>query len=404
MAALLLLAGPARAEPAVAAPAPLWVDVTLPARVEGPLPWLELRGQAGRDALQHDVVLAVDVSGSTARASGADVDGDGHLGRRLPSADDPLRRPHPRRLCSDPDDTVLRAEIEALRRLLDRFASPGTRVGLLAFAGGSRVLAPLGAPPETLRAALDALAREAQAGGGTDVGGALRAAQAMFEAAEGDVDGERAPRRTLVLLSDGLLGAPPTRSGAVEAVRAAGGELAAAHVVLRAFALGAEEPAHDEVLAEIAGRTGGALRRLASTAEVVDALPRLRLSAVREVEVANATLGRPARAVRLFADGSFDAVVPLAPGPNEVRVTARGRGAGPRTVAREVVFEPREATSAEEARAAARWLEQLRLRTTETGLAARARAGRLPAEPGGSGQRRQLELEARDVPSGADGP
>lgn len=367
----------------------LWVDVSVPLRVEGPVPWLELRGVAGRaDALHHDVVVAIDVSGSTAVASGADVDGDGHRGRRLASADDPLRSANPRRLCSDPDDTVLRAEIEGTRRLLAELASPGTRVGLLAFAGRAWTLAPLGASRESLEAALSRLAGEARPGGGTNLARALEAGVAMLEATPRP-DGV-VPARSLVLLSDGNPSEPAPTARAEEAALAAAGELARTRTRLRAFALGIDALAESDVLARIAGATDGTVRRLASAGEVVDALPRLRLVGATKVEVRNETLGEPARAVRLFADGSFDAIVPLTPGRNDVRVTARGQGAAPVVVERLVHYTERPPLDPAAAQAAERWLERLRLRTVETEMALRPTRGGAGAED----QERQVEVDA----------
>lgn len=407
LAGLVLLAPALRAEPAPESPRrSLWVDVAVPERVEGPLPWLELRGRAGSEGVRgHDLVIAIDVSGSTAVASGIDVDGDGVVGRRLPSADDPLRSPHPRRLCSDSDDTILRAEIAATRRLLERLAlRSGTRVGLMAFAGRARTLAPVGAAPDALEAALSRLEAEARPGGGTHLARAFDAAVAMLAIPAEDAPGSGgaahenasageasaappSPRRTLLLLSDGNPEEPAPASRAAEATAAAGARLAEAGVELRAFALGVDALAESDVVARVARSTRGRVHRLASAGEVVDALPEVQLAALGSVEVRNATLDAPGRAVRLFADGSFDAILPLAPGVNEVRVTARGRDAGPRTVARRVLFEPRPAAEPGARRAAERWLERLEARTVETERALQAR----PPEEGPP-QTRQLEV------------
>ncbi|MGI9590219.1 MAG: hypothetical protein ACR2P8_02530 [Myxococcota bacterium] len=124
-------------------------------------------------------------------------------------------------------------------------------------------------------------------------------------------------------------------------------------------------------------------------------LPRVDLARVAGIEVYNQTNGEVGRGVRVFPDGTFDALVPLAPGENRLQVTARGRGGGEQVVERRVFFDAREPGSPEEAVAfearSRRFEETLRLRALELELAAEARR---PAPA----QERQLELRAEETP------
>ena len=88
-------------------------------RVESPVHQARIAGNAtaeGDEPQSYDVMLAIDVSASTRSASGVDVDGDGVVGvnpnlELLPptaySADT---------LSSDPQDSILHAEVAAARQ------------------------------------------------------------------------------------------------------------------------------------------------------------------------------------------------------------------------------------------------------------------------------------------------
>jgi hypothetical protein len=157
---------------------PVWMEVDVPAdgaEHVGPLAWLEVRGWAGVNRSgEHDVVVLVDVSGSTAYASGIDVDEDGKLGRASRRRE-AWRSFNPRYLSSDADDTVLAAELVATRRLVELLDPGRVRVGLISFHGRARLDALLGSRPERLAAALQRL--DGSFGSGmTDMADALRLA------------------------------------------------------------------------------------------------------------------------------------------------------------------------------------------------------------------------------------
>src|SRR3990172_12991798 len=106
--------------------------------VESELHMAELEGFAtaqGEGARGYDVMIVLDVSKSTQSASGADVDEDGKLG------EDPhlgLFAPgeYPDDVYStDPEDTILHAEVKAAQILIDGLDSARVRVGLVTFSG-----------------------------------------------------------------------------------------------------------------------------------------------------------------------------------------------------------------------------------------------------------------------------
>ena len=193
------------ARPAAAAPRSVWLEVAQPREGEareGRLAWVEVSGWAGSEsALRHDVVVVVDTSGSTAWASGADVDGDGKTGKARRRVD-AWRSFNPRHYSSDAGDTILAAELLATRRLVGLLDPVRTRVGIVSFADGATLLAPVGSSRAELAAALGILA-ENFGSGSTNLSAALDLATQALLAAGGKGRG-----KSILVLSDGYPTAP----------------------------------------------------------------------------------------------------------------------------------------------------------------------------------------------------
>jgi hypothetical protein len=380
--AAALAAGPARAEEG-------WLRIDAPGANEAvPLPLVEVRGRAAPyGAAAHDLVIAIDVSDSVLLPSGWDVDGDGPGGRTAPeragrlAADGALAA---RMRDADLDDSVLASELRAARALLDRLDLQRDRVGLVAFSDRAELLAPVGSSRPQLEAALDAL--ESDLGRwmrGTNFGDAVSTAQLALTP-EGQGAGGR--QHSVLFLSDGEPTLPPhadmPRQHALWAANAA----AAAGIRIHAFALGLPEAspsAGGDVFREMAERTGGRFERLAQAGDAIARLRQSDLAGLDSIRIENRTTAGPARALRTFPDGSFDAFVPLAPGVNVIRVEAVASDGSRAALDREVVHAPggpasRAATDA--------LLEELRRRTQEM---------RIWAEMERERRTRSLELELR---------
>jgi hypothetical protein len=86
---------------------------------------------AGERPTTFDIVVVIDVSGSAAYPSGIDVDNDGVIGetRRSPIGSEP-DVPN-----TDPDDSILAAEVSAARTLLDGLDPTRVHVGVVSFSG-----------------------------------------------------------------------------------------------------------------------------------------------------------------------------------------------------------------------------------------------------------------------------
>ncbi len=385
-------AGAAAEPPALAVTAPLPDTATH-------LPLIEVAGGAGRGAAAGwDLALVLDLSESTLHASGLDLDGDGPEGRTDPAL---LARLAPsgfagpglaKRLAEEVDfeDTILAAELEAASVLIARVTGPRLRTGLIAFSDQARVLAPLGSPQAALEQALaDLRIHLGEHLRGTHYAAAIQAAHGMLVP-----DPAAAPdgrQRAIVFLSDGAPSRPVFygdggREPALDATREAG--LAGIH--LFAFAFGDEGAAATELLAQMAEWTEGRSARIAQPEQLVGALRELNLVDVARVVIRNTTTGAPARALRLFPDGSFDALVTLAEGPNLLRIEAyAGDGTGA-YVERSVERLPGSAAGDEAARGR-ELLAQLRQRTAEMEAWAEVEQRRQE-------QRRSVTLEAAPRP------
>jgi hypothetical protein len=383
-----------------------WLRVAEPAgpelRVD--LPLVEVGGQAGARGLRgEDVVLVVDVSDSTIEPCGIDLDGDGEGGATSPGMLEWLRRqPDVKESLVDRverqdfDDSVLMAELAAAHGVVAQVDEGAFRVGIVAFSDHAWVVSPVGSSREALTDGLDHLRWNFFYDlGRTDFARAVRAATRAFPAAgraapgakQGATDGRQ---RTILLLSDGASD-DRTPWEIEEQVLAAAREAAGQGVRVFAFALGPEAEQELDVYRGIAELSGGRFEKLDRPTEAASRLRSVDFAEVADLTVENLTTGAAARALRSFPDGSFDALVELAPGPNRVRFTARARNGSSEAAERLVTYDRKAvATAAEQEEERRRLVElaaQLRERTAETRLVAEM-AARRPV------QRREIELRA----------
>jgi hypothetical protein len=364
------------------------------------LPLIEVAGGAGRGASAGwDLAIVLDLSESTLHPSGLDLDGDGPNGKTDPALAERFvpsgfAGPGMKQRLAQPgfdfEDTILAAELEAASALVARVTGPRLRTGLVGFSDRAQVLAPLGSSPAALQRALDELRTHlGEHLRGTHYAAAIEAAHRMLVP-----DPDAAPdgkQRAIVFLSDGAPSLPVFwgdggRLPALEAARDAG--LDGIHIY--AFAFGDEGAAATTVLADMAEWTEGRSLRVENPEQLVTELRELQLTDVSRVAITNTTTSTPARAVRLFPDGSFDALVTLAAGENVLRVEAYASDGSGVYVERKVVRLPGQADAAETARGQ-ELLAALRQRTAE--MEAWAEVERRRQE-----QRRSLTIEATPGP------
>ena len=336
--------------------------------MRAPLPLVEVRGWAGTGLRgEHDVLLLVDRSLSAWKPAGSDIDGDGEVGR-LREGGRLLVHPF---WTTDAGDTIYNAEVIAAGKLIERLDPQTVRMGLITFAGGGRVRAPLGSTAFELAGALRRLPGHG-GGGGTNFRVAIKRAIAEFERAPDS--GSR--HRSLMLLSDGFPSTGKTPKGEEVFLEVAARRAREARIRIYGFAIGKEAVAQPEAFQKLTSITGGELLLVEDPADVVDVMPYTSLTGVERVEIDNLSTSARARSVRVFPDGSFDGYAPLHEGLNILRVTAYGGDGGTRTVDRRIYFEQLPPDSEAHAAEARRMLRDLRVRTIEMELAERARRKR----------------------------
>jgi hypothetical protein len=352
---VLLLAGAgAPAEMASATDNRVWVGIEQPTEGQvrrSNVPLMRVSGWTGSFKQGWlDVAIAIDVSYSTQNGSGVDVNGDGHAGglgwRRRRSLWGFLRRPH---LSSDPGDSILHAEVEAVRGLTDALDASRTRVGIVTFSEEAQVRSIIGSTGARIDGALDFISG-LEPRGRTNFAAAIETATELLVEAKHASEGREL---AILLLSDDFPTVPPpaefAASKAVLAARAA----ARHRIRIYSFALGVEpgtEGFDSLALREVARVTRGVYMALQEPGDVIEVLPRIDLTGLAEIRIRNRTTGEDARAVWVRPDGTFGGFVVLKKGRNVLRVTATGPNGGEAAQDRVVFFRPSSRRSKEDLR------------------------------------------------------
>jgi hypothetical protein len=333
--------------------------------VESKMHMAELRGTAsaaGDRANSFDVMIAIDVSQSTREASGADVDEDGeigedpHLGLYLPGE-------YPDDVSStDPDDTILAAEVKAAGALLEGLDSKRVRVGLLSFSGevdpktGRQVtrnqrdakleVALTHDYARVRRALADVGARPPR--GATNFAAGIRLATQELAGLSGAVSSQRSSAKKVILfLTDGVPSFPAGKAsvsdpGDLEAAVNSARVAHAAGIRINTYALGTQALTRPIAATEIARVTLGTFTPVLEPGAIVAALQTVSFANIEDVGVLNLTTREHAPDVRLNPDGSFVAFVPVREGSNRVLVNALASDGGEANLELEFRFRVKE--------------------------------------------------------------
>ncbi len=296
-------------------------------------------GSVGRPLA--DLYFILDSSGSTSTCSGFDVDQDGILGVPPPFG----------RECTDPGDTVLAAEVRAVRDFVALLNPATTRVAIIQFSapegtlGGlerQRIVQSLTSDFLLVNGALDEIMFYGSSGA-TDYGGALDLARAELLA-----NGQPATRRQRAyMLSDGIPTYPvfPFSSeepgdsqlalDAADRVALLGLEVDTygvgfiptvtldPNVPRRCIKMTPSGPIETSTLECIALRTGGAFFASTDPEEILDRLLQSRPAGIESVTVTNLTNGVTVT-LTPSPDGSFATILPVDEGRvNDIDVTVR---------------------------------------------------------------------------------
>ena len=341
--ALLVSAAPARAQLPPTCEAATAEGELLRLEIDAPAPGatgsfyepacpasIEVRGTATVGPRFFDFYLTLDSSGSTGQCTGTDIDGDGEVG-----IDDLIGG------CSDPDDTVLAAEVRAFRDFVAELDPARSRVALIQFSNPEgaifgldarqRIVQSLTSDFALVNAGLDEIFL-AGSDGATDYGGGLELIRDELA-----LNGDPANRRQVAyFVSDGVptwpmpsfgVEDPPDAESAIDAADAA----ALDGLVVNAFGVGFVPsmtldpalPPRCEVLRPggaletastlecIALRTGGEFFASNDPADILEQLLLTRPAGIESVTVFNDTTGDSFEAV-LAPDGGWSvAEVPV---------------------------------------------------------------------------------------------
>jgi hypothetical protein len=293
---------------------------------------------AGR-ALAHygefqtfDIVFVIDQSDSTSAPTGADIDGDGKVGQRtgeswlwLFSSFLPLPN-------TDPGDSVLAAEIAAVRTMLDQLDPRTTRVGIVAFSGDSdpmtpdaQVFVPLTARYERVIDALDEI-EDIGPQGLTNMSAAVNAATIELIGSQSALSQKReGARRVMMFLTDGRPTLPFDQSTHENRrlTIAAAAKAARASIRIDTFAIGEDALSDATVTQEMAKVTNGIFTPVMQPQDLQSLFEQASFSEIEQLTVRNVTNDQISEYVQQSADGSFSALLPMEEGDNDVEIYAR---------------------------------------------------------------------------------
>jgi von Willebrand factor type A domain/Glucodextranase, domain B len=278
-----------------------------------------------------DIMFIIDISGSTSQYAGVDFGDFGQLPDSSSSSGfgwpqitirgfghglAPIRNLR---------NSILAAEVGAARRLLVQLNSQTTRVGIITFSEGARVLQPLTRDFDHVRRVLDSVLAAGPNGGTNMVEGIRTGISELM----GFGSSEKRPEavKAEFLLTDGFPTLPIGRGRvtpedtdlAINAARLAG----KAGIKVHVFALGEEALSYTRAAVGIAHESGGTYTPVSRAADVLAVVENISVVGVEYVQTVNQTTGQKATETRLAADGFFSSAVQVVEGQNQIEVIAR---------------------------------------------------------------------------------
>ncbi len=293
---------------------------------------------AGR-ALAHygefetfDIIFVIDQSDSTSNPSGADIDGDGEIGRRPAEGTPVLSLFGQFFRSSDSADNILSAEIAAVETMLEQLDPRTTRVGIVGFAGDmdpltpdANVVVPLSSDYSRVRRGLEDI-RSDGPGGRTNMMAGIQVATVELIGSQSAFSERReGARRIMLFLTDGKPTLPFENSTHNNRRLAIGRAAKAADFQIRidTFAIGEEALADPVVTVEMARVTDGIFTPVLNPRDLQAVFESVNFSDIEALEIRNLTNDKPASYVNRAADGSYSALIPMNEGDNVVEVYAR---------------------------------------------------------------------------------
>ncbi len=278
-----------------------------------------------------DIFFVIDASQSTAAPSGADIDGDGQIGHRrgqsfLSVLGKILPLPN-----SDSGDSVLAAEIAAVRVLLDQLDPRTTRTGVIYFSGDSDVLVPdaftqvpLTSDYARVHRGLNEIGKIGPHGR-TNMAAAVNLATVELLGTRSAYSEPRAGARKIVIfLTDGLPTLPylSTLDNARAAISRAH-RAAKTGIRIDTYAIGEDALSEPVVVVEMARVTQGVFTPVLHPKHLRTIFEEVSFAEIEELEIVNKTTNAPASYQIQNPDGTYSALLPMQEGTNVIQVSAR---------------------------------------------------------------------------------
>ncbi|MAI79710.1 MAG: hypothetical protein CL917_12265 [Deltaproteobacteria bacterium] len=395
-------------------PAEVYISIASPKRsevVKNRVNMAEIRGtaQSGSSGdTEFDVFILIDVSHSTRYPSGLDIDEDGEVGIN-PQQELIATGTYPEdMICSDPEDTILSAEVKAARLLLDVLDPAHTQLGIIVFSGavdletGGRVSpdqrdalvkVPLTRDFSQVSRALDEILEDGSYGA-TNFSAAIQLSVVEL-AGIGRAYSEPTPgaRKVALFLTDGVPTFPFGQASSsdpedVEAALAAARLAKTAGVMVNTFALGQQALASPMAPSEVARITQGRFIPVRNPGDIVSFLQGVSFADIDDVVITNVTTGDISYDVQLSPDGTFYGIVAVREGVNQMKVSALASDGGEASSVFDLNFEKSGLT----ARELERELERIKKRNQ----ALMRMIEKQRIEEFRKRQRRRVEIEAED--------
>jgi len=321
-----------------------------------------VRGRAESAAGEEgdfDVMVVIDVSHSSRYPSGIDVDEDGEVGLN-PQQELVAPGTYPAGMvCSDPEDTILAAEVRATRHLLEVLDPERTQIGIIVFSGkvdpetGERQSAdqrdaflkvPLTRDFQSIETALSEILAEGSYGATNFAAAIQLSVIEVLGLSQAQSSPEPGSRKVVTFLTDGVPTFPYGKAAEAdpedtEAAIAAARFARKAGVEINTFALGQGALTSPLALSEISRITRGRFTPVRNPGDIVALLQGVSFAGIEDVIVTNLGTGEISYDVDLAPDGSFLAFVPVRDGKNRVEVAALGRDGGERRLEFDLHFE-----------------------------------------------------------------
>ena len=285
------------------------------------------------DFQPFDIMFVIDASESTDAPSGADIDGDGEIGHRRGEGFLGIFGRIPLLPNTDRGDSVLAAEVAAVRILLNQLDPRTTRVGVVVFSGDRDSLTPdaftqvpLTTDHQKVHRGLDEIL-DIGPNGMTNMVSAVDLATVELLGLRSAYSERRSgARRIMLFLTDGRPTLPMLNSTIQNARMAIAKAVRAAKLGIRidTYAIGKDALKEPIVVVEMARVTpGGIFTPIRHPKDLRAIFEEVSFAEIEKLEIRNRSTNTQAEHQIQNPDGTFSALVPVRVGKNTLEVFAR---------------------------------------------------------------------------------